>query len=128
MEETGSMRRGFPSSLCEQLFQQYSPLLKSVCKEYWRKYYPRIDSYEDLYQSVCYLFMYAYHIWQPEKGPFGSHLKRVLNFKLKAMLKGEYAPWHGDRPFNFLKYRKSEEERYETILLDEDFFDTYVCE
>lgn len=128
MEKTGSVRRARPSSLCEQLFEQYNPLLKNISKEYWQKHRSKIDSYEDLYQTVCYLFVYAYHTWQPEKGSFVGHLKRVLALKLKSMLNGEYAPWCGDRPFTFLRERKGKEDRVETILLEEEFFDIYMCE
>ncbi|MGJ8454502.1 sigma factor [Pseudothermotoga sp. U03pept] len=113
--------------MCEELFKQYNPILKSVCKEFWNKHFPKIDSYQDLYQTACYLFIYAYHTWQPEKGNFASHLKRVLSFKLKSMLKGEYAPWHDGKPFTFLKDVVRKSGNCETNLLEDEFFDMYIC-
>lgn len=63
----------------------------------------KIISYEDLFQTTCYLFLYAYELWDPERGKFGPHLKNVLEYKLKAMIKGEKAPRSKEYPFTFLK-------------------------
>lgn len=112
-------RRDNPSSF-EEYFEQFQPLLKKICKEFWSKYCYRIDSWNDLYQTIQYLFIYAYNTWQPEKGSFEFHLKEVVKYKLKSMLNGEYAPWSKYSPFTFLKDRK-----VELCLVEEEFFERY---
>ncbi len=124
MEKAGSLNRreGHPSCF-EEYFEKYQPLLKKICKEFWEKYCYRIDSWNDLYQTIQYLFIYAYDIWQPEKGSFEAHLQRVIRYKLKSMLKGEYAPLSKQSPFTFLKDRK-----IQLYLLEEDELEHYLCE
>ena len=87
----------------DELFMKYIPLIRSTASRFWKKYKKKIMSYEDLYQTICYLFLYAYELWDPERGKFGPHLKNVLEYKLKAMMKGEKAPRSKEYPFSFLK-------------------------
>lgn len=120
MEEKGGVkqeRRENPSSF-EEYFERYQPLLKRICKEFYKKYSYRIDSWNDLYQTIQYLFIYAYNIWQPGKGSFEAHLERVVNYKLRSMLGGEYAPWSKCYPFTFLKDRK-----IQLYLVEEEFLE-----
>jgi len=88
-----------------ELFRKYVPLIKSTASRFWRKHKSKITSYEDLYQTICYLFLYAYELWDPGRGKFGPHLKNVLEYKLKSMMKGEKAPRSKEYPFSFLKSR-----------------------
>lgn len=124
MEKAGSVRtrRGHPSSF-EEYFEKYQPLLKKICKEFWKKYCYRIDSWNDLYQTIQYLFIYAYNIWQPEKGSFEGYLERVIRYKLRSMLNGEYAPWSSKSPFTFLKDRK-----VQLYFMEEDLLEEYSYE
>jgi len=110
------MRRDRPSSCIEDLFEKYRPLIYSICSSIWGKQAYRITSYDDLFQTACYIFVYAYHTWIPERGKFGSHLKRVLKYKLMNMLKGSAPPWSRGYPFTFLSDFKSIsfDERVET--------------
>ncbi len=128
MEEKGSVKkegRGSTPSSFEEYFEKYQPLLKKICKDFWERYCYRIDSWNDLYQTIQYLFIYAYNIWQPEKGSFEAHLERVLKYKLKSMLSGEYAPWSRCSPFTFLKDR-----RIQLYLVEEEFIEQslYNCQ
>ena len=91
----------------DKLFKQYTPLMKSMAGKFWKKYRDIIISYDDLYQTVCYLFLYAYELWDPKRGKFGPHLKNVLEYKLKSMIRGEKAPRSREYPFSFLKSRYS---------------------
>ena len=87
----------------EKLYERFEPFLKSVAAKTYRKNGWKVQSYEDLYQSVVYLFLYALKIYNPEKGELEPHVKRVVNLKLKSMLAGERAPWSGEYPFTFLR-------------------------
>lgn len=123
MEKRGSVkeRRDHPSSF-EEYFEKYQPLLKKICKEFWKKYCYKIDSWNDLYQTIQYLFIYAYNIWQPEKGSFEGYLEKVVRYKLRSMLNGEYAPWSSNSPFTFLKDRK-----IQLHFMEEDILEQYIC-
>ena len=48
--------------------------------------------------------LYAIQLYNPEKGSLESHIKRVVNLKLKSMLAGEMAPRSGEYPFTFLNH------------------------
>ncbi|WP_171816315.1 hypothetical protein [Thermotoga profunda] len=124
MEKRGGMkrRRGQPSSF-EEYFEKFQPFLKKICTEYWNKYCYRIDSWNDLYQTIQYLFIYVYNTWQPEKGSFELYLETVMRYKLKSMLNGEYAPWSSESPFTFLKDRK-----IQLYLVEDEILDQYSYE
>ncbi len=62
-----------------------------------------VQSFEDIYQTSCYLFLYALENYDPDKGPLAPHIKRTIKYKLRAMLKGERAPRSGEYPFTFLR-------------------------
>ena len=96
----------------EELFMRYQPLIRSIVSRYWRIYKDRIQSYQDLYQTASYLFLYALEIFKPEKGDLGSHIKRVISLKLNSMLRGEMAPRSSDRPFTFLRHPVTDPEIY----------------
>ena len=98
------MACGFSVDEKLKLYQKYTPLLRSISSRYWRHYRESIQSYQDLYQTVCYLFLYALDIYKPEKGKLGPHLKRTITLKLNSMLKGERAPRSKDYPFTFLRH------------------------
>ncbi len=77
--------------------------MRSISGRYYRAYWYKIQSYEDLYQTVWYLFLYALDIHDPAKGNLASHLKRTIEYKLNAMMRGERAPKSGEYPFTFLR-------------------------
>ena len=73
-----------------------------TARSFYKRYRHNITTYDDLYQTVCYLFLYALKIYKKEKGPLGPHIKRTIELKLRSMLRGEKAPLSGNYPFSFL--------------------------
>ncbi len=78
------------------------PFLKKLAAETYSRHGWRIQSYEDLYQTLVYLVMYAVDIYKPSKGDLIPHVINVVRLKLRSMLAGEYAPRSRDYPFTFL--------------------------
>ncbi len=77
--------------------------MKNLAAKTYRKYHYKITSYEDLYQTLAYLLLYSIDIYDPCRGSLPAHIKRTVNYKLKSMLSGEYAPRSGKTPFTFLR-------------------------
>ena len=86
----------------EELYSRFKPLLKKTAQRFYIFHRSKITSYEDLYQTICYLFLYAIRSYNPEKGRLAPHIKRTVNLKLRSMLRGEKAPLSGKYPFSFL--------------------------
>ncbi|AEH51656.1 sigma factor [Pseudothermotoga thermarum] len=107
----------------EEAFEKFSPFLFKLAKTTWQKHRHRITSYDDLIQSIRYLFIYAYKMHDPAKGPFKAYMKTIVTQKLKHMLAGGNPPWCKESPFTFLKQRK-----IDCIYLeDEDVLDS-LCQ
>lgn len=87
----------------ERIYREYEPFLKSLAARTYRKYGYKITSYNDLYQTLIYLLFYSIDIYDPRRGSLPAHIKRTVNFKLRSMLSGEYAPKSRGKPFTFLK-------------------------
>ncbi len=100
-------REQSPSSLQEAL-ECFSPFLYKLAKDTWDRYRYKIISYQDLLQSIYYLFIYAYLTYDPEKGTFKAYMTTVVKQKLKNMLDGANPPWCKENPFTFLSCRKIE--------------------
>ncbi|MFN3283594.1 MAG: sigma factor [Pseudothermotoga sp.] len=115
-------RENAPSSLKEAI-EKFSPFLYKLAKDTWDRYSYKIVSYEDLLQSIYYLFIYSYKTYDPNRGNFKAYMKTVVTQKLNNMLDGSNPPWCKERPFSFLTHRKFEY----TLCEDEDILD-YLAE
>ena len=81
------------------LFERFEPLLKKLARRY-SKYGDLIDSYDDLYQTIAYLFMYSLKIYDPRRGKLSSHIKATITRKLNSMIfSREPAPLSSSAPF-----------------------------
>lgn len=87
----------------ERVYREFEPFLRSLASRTYRKYGYKITSYEDLYQTLVYLLMYSIDIYDPQRSSLPAHIKRTVNYKLKSMLSGEYAPRSRENPFTFLR-------------------------
>ncbi len=113
-------RESAPSSLKEAI-EKFSPFLFKLAKDTWEKYSYKILSYEDLIQTIYYLFIYAYKLYDPSKGTFKAYMKTIVTQKLNNMLSGSNPPWCRETPFTFLINRK-----IEYILCEDDEILDYV--
>jgi uncharacterized membrane protein YesL len=87
------------------VLRDFEPFIKKIASETYKKNWWRIQSYEDLYQTIVYLLLYALEIYNEEKGPLANHIKTVITLKLKSMLSGEHAPRSKGYPFTFLSHQ-----------------------
>ena len=100
----------------EKLYKRFEPLLKKTARSFYRIHRSKITSYEDLYQTICYLFLYALKNYDSEKGNLAPHIKRTIDFKLRSMLRGEKAPLSGTYPFSFLSKKVYSLDAHESYL------------
>ncbi len=94
---------GLDSERYERVYRKFEPFLRSLAAKTYRKYRYKITSYDDLYQTLVYLLFYSIDIYDPSRGSLPAHIKRTVNYKLKSMLSGEYAPKSKESPFTFLR-------------------------
>ena len=85
-----------------ELLRRVEPFLRKLAADTYRRHRWRIQSYEDLYQTLVYLALYAMELHNPSKGPLIPYIITVVRLKLRSMLAGEYAPRSRDYPFTFL--------------------------
>ena len=100
----------------EKLYKRFEPLLRKTAKKFYSVYKSRITSYEDLYQTICYLFLYALKNYDPDRGKLAPHIKRTINLKLRSMIRGEKAPLSSDYPFSFLSKEVYSLDAHESYL------------
>ena len=90
----------------EELILSFEPLVKATAGRTYRKLSWMITSYEDLYQTVWYLVLYAFETYDPARGKLAPHVKATVDRKLHSMLNGEKAPRSSGYPFTFLRQKE----------------------
>jgi hypothetical protein len=101
------------------LFQKYEPDLKKKAGHFFKKFGYKFISYEDLYQTICYLFCYAHKLWDKDKGEFEPYFRCIVNRKMNDIVAGKTPPRCCDYPFNVLKPEYLKEPCYPEDLDDE---------
>lgn len=103
-------------------WEKYEPYLRGLCKVVYERYGWNIESYEDLYQTACYLLLIALADFDG-RGDQAGYVKQYVRRKLFNMLKdGENAPKHNDHPFSFVKQRH---QKVQFVLCEEDILELY---
>ncbi|PLV59339.1 hypothetical protein [Thermotoga sp. KOL6] len=86
-----------------ELFEKYHDEILKKTFHFFKKYKYKLLSFEDLYQTICYLFCYACKTWKKEKGNFIAHFKCTVDRKMNDIIAGRNAPWCKNTPFKILK-------------------------
>ncbi len=103
-------------------WEKYEPYLRGLCKVVYERYNWNIESYEDLYQTACYLLLIALNDFDG-RGDEAGYVKQYVRRKLFNMLKnGENAPKHNDHPFSFVRQRR---QKVQFVLCEEDILELY---
>ncbi|PLV56759.1 sigma factor [Thermotoga sp. SG1] len=104
----------------ESLFQKHESDLQKKAKYFFRKYDYKILSFEDLYQTICYLFCYAYRTWNKDRGEFEPYFKCIINRKMNDIIAGKTPPHCCDLPFSILKPEYLKKPQHPKDLDDEE--------